>query len=60
MLLLPRPAGASGLQAATARLLGTQSWAGVIGMLGTLGLLIWSAHIMASALAHRRGWRQAG
>jgi hypothetical protein len=31
------------------------SWAGALGMLGTLGLLIWAAHIVASAL-NQRDW----
>lgn len=34
----------------TVILLRAQSWAGTIGMVGTLGLLLWGAHIVASAL----------
>lgn len=37
----------------TVLLLRAQSWAGVIGMVGTLGLLAWAAHIIASGLAQQ-------
>lgn len=39
----------------TVLLLRAQSWAGAIGMLGTLGLLLWGAHIVASELARQPG-----
>jgi hypothetical protein len=38
----------------TVLLLRAQSWAGVIGMAGTLGLVLWAAHIVASGLAQQR------
>jgi hypothetical protein len=38
----------------TVLLLRAQSWAGVIGMAGTLGLLAWCAHIIASGIAQQR------
>ncbi|HEU5015329.1 MAG TPA: hypothetical protein VFT66_22605 [Roseiflexaceae bacterium] len=34
-----------------------QSWPGVIGMIGTLGLLFWGAHIVASAFEGQRAER---
>lgn len=37
----------------TVLLLRAQSWAGAIGMIGTLGLLLWGAHIIASELARQ-------
>jgi hypothetical protein len=40
------------------RLLQAQSWAGAIGLLGTLGLVVWGAHIVASSLGRPRDWRQ--
>lgn len=41
-----------------ALLLRAQSWAGAIGMLGTLGLLVWGAHIVAGSLSQPNNWRQ--
>jgi hypothetical protein len=41
------------------RLLEAQSWAGAIGLFGTLGLVVWGAHIVASSLDRPRDWRQA-
>jgi hypothetical protein len=38
----------------TVLLLQAQSWAGVIGMVGTLGLLAWCGHIIASGIAQQR------
>jgi hypothetical protein len=38
----------------TVLLLRAQSWAGVIGMLGTLGLLAWCAHIIAGGIAQQQ------
>ncbi len=37
----------------TVLLLRAQSWAAAIGMVGTLGLLLWGAHIIASELGRR-------
>lgn len=61
LFLLPVPLllvllvhGLLGAPLYTVLLLRAQSWAGVIGMLGTLGLLLWGAHIMASGLAQQR------
>jgi hypothetical protein len=61
LFLLPVPLalallvhGLLGAPLYTVLLLQAQSWAGVIGMLGTLGLLAWGAHIMASGLAQQR------
>jgi hypothetical protein len=34
------------------------SWAGALGLLGTLGLLAWGAHIVAGSLNQQRDWRQ--
>ena len=34
------------------------SWAGALGLLGTLGLLAWGAHIVAGSLGQQRDWRQ--
>jgi hypothetical protein len=38
----------------TVLLLRAQSWAGVIGMVGTLGLLAWGAHIIAGGIAQQQ------
>lgn len=43
----------------TALLLQAQSWAGAIGLVGTLGLLISGAHIVAGSLERPAEWRQA-
>lgn len=42
----------------TALLLQAQSWAGAIGLLGTLGLLFSGAHIIAGSLERPADWRQ--
>jgi hypothetical protein len=42
----------------TALLLQAQSWAGAIGLVGTLGLLLSGAHIIAGSLERPREWRQ--
>lgn len=42
----------------TALLLQAQSWAGAIGLLGTLGLLLYGAHIIAGSLNRPSEWRQ--
>ena len=42
----------------TALLLHAQSWAGAIGLIGTLGLVASGAHIVASSLEQPREWRQ--
>jgi len=34
------------------------SWAGALGLVGTLGLLAWGAHIIAASLSQQRDWRQ--
>ena len=39
-------------------LLQAQSWAGVIGLVGTLGLVLWGVHIVASSLDQPRELRQ--
>ncbi|MEN9934860.1 MAG: hypothetical protein RLZZ387_1439 [Chloroflexota bacterium] len=61
LFLLPVPLalvllihGLLGAPLYTVLLLRAQSWAGVIGMIGTLGLLAWGAHIVASGLAQQR------
>jgi hypothetical protein len=65
MIVLPIPFALSllvhGLLGAplyTALLLQAQSWAGAIGLLGTLGLLVSGAHIVAGSLERPRDWRQ--
>ncbi|HWQ14665.1 MAG TPA: hypothetical protein VNL77_17845 [Roseiflexaceae bacterium] len=65
LFLLPVPLalafvvhGLLGAPLYTVLLLRAQSWAGVIGMAGTLGLLAWGAHIVASGMAAQRGVRQ--
>jgi hypothetical protein len=64
IFLVPVPIGLSlvvhGLLGAplyTVLLLRAQSWAGVIGMAGTLGLIIWATHIVASELGRQRDTR---
>jgi len=42
----------------TALLLKAQSWAGAIGLVGTLGLLVSGAHIVAGSLERPNEWRQ--
>ncbi|HNP72893.1 MAG TPA: hypothetical protein PLO33_10190 [Kouleothrix sp.] len=42
----------------TALLLQAQSWAGAIGLLGTLGLVFSGAHIIAGSLERPADWRQ--
>jgi hypothetical protein len=42
----------------TALLLRAQSWAGAIGLIGTLGLVASGVHIVASSLEQPREWRQ--
>ena len=42
----------------TALLLHAQSWAGAIGLIGTLGLVASGVHIVASSLEQPREWRQ--
>lgn len=61
LLLLPMPLilslfvnGLLGAPLYTVLLLQAQSWAGIIGMIGTLGLLLWGAHIVASAFEGQR------
>lgn len=65
MIVLPIPLALSllvnGLLGAplyTALLLQAQSWAGAIGLVGTLGLLLSGAHIIAGSLERPREWRQ--
>ena len=65
MIVLPIPFALSllvhGLLGAplyTALLLQAQSWAGAIGLLGTIGLLVSGAHIVAGSLERPRDWRQ--
>lgn len=65
LFLLPLPLlmtlfvhGLLGAPLYAAILLRAQSWAGVIGMLGTLGLLVWGAHIVAGSINTPRDWRQ--
>lgn len=43
----------------TALILQAQSWAGAIGLVGTLGLLASGAHIVAGSLERPADWRQA-
>jgi hypothetical protein len=64
-ILLPIPLALSllvhGLLGAplyTALLLRAQSWAGAIGLIGTLGLVASGVHIVASSLEQPREWRQ--
>jgi hypothetical protein len=42
----------------TALLLQAQSWAGAIGLIGTIGLLASGVHIVAGSLEQPREWRQ--
>jgi hypothetical protein len=42
----------------TVLILRAQSWAGAIGLLGTLGLLFSGAHIVAGSLERPSEWRQ--
>jgi hypothetical protein len=65
MIMMPIPFALSllvnGLLGAplyTALLLNAQSWAGAIGLVGTLGLLLSGAHIVAGSLERPREWRQ--
>ncbi len=65
LFLLPMPLllslfvhGLLGAPLYAALLLRAQSWAGVIGMVGTLGLLVWGAHIVAGSMEQPRTWRQ--
>lgn len=67
LLLLPMPLllslfvhGLLGAPLYAALLLGAQSWAGAIGLAGTLGLLIWGAHIVAGSLNQQLSARHAG
>ncbi|HEU4325081.1 MAG TPA: hypothetical protein VFS21_18215 [Roseiflexaceae bacterium] len=63
LLLLPMPLllnlfvnGLLGAPLYTVLLLGMsgQGWAGIIGLLGTLGLVLWAAHIVASSIEGQR------
>lgn len=63
LLLLPMPLllnlfvnGLLGAPLYTVLLLGmsAQGWAGIIGLLGTLGLVLWAAHIVASSIEGQR------
>jgi hypothetical protein len=65
MIVLPIPLALSllvhGLLGAplyTVLLLDAQSWAGAIGLIGTVGLLFSGAHIVAGSLERPREWRQ--
>ena len=65
MIVLPIPFALSllvnGLLGAplyTVLLLDAQSWAGAIGLIGTLGLLASGAHIVAGSLERPREWQQ--
>jgi hypothetical protein len=65
MILLPMPLllnlfiyGVLGAPLYLVRLLQAQSWAGAIGLLGTVGLVVWGAHIVAISLARPRDRRQ--
>lgn len=40
-------------------MLPNQGWAGAIGLVGTLGLVLWAAHIVASSIEGQRVGRQA-
>ena len=42
----------------TARILQAQSWAGALGLIGTVGLLVSGAHIIAGSLERPSEWRQ--
>jgi hypothetical protein len=64
-ILLPIPLalallvhGLLGAPLYTALLLHAQSWAGAIGLIGTLGLVASGVHIVASSLEQPREWRQ--
>jgi hypothetical protein len=64
-ILLPIPLalallvhGLLGAPLYTALLLHAQSWAGAIGLIGTLGLVASGVHIVASPLEQPREWRQ--
>jgi hypothetical protein len=64
-ILLPIPLalallvhGLLGAPLYTALLLHAQSWAGAIGLIGTLGLVASGVHIIASSLEQPREWRQ--
>jgi hypothetical protein len=64
-ILLPIPLalcllvyGLLGAPLYTALLLRAQSWAGAIGLIGTLGLVASGVHIVASSLEQPREWRQ--
>jgi hypothetical protein len=64
-ILLPIPLalcllvhGLLGAPLYTALLLQAQSWAGAIGLIGTLGLVASGVHIVASSLEKPREWRQ--
>jgi hypothetical protein len=64
-ILLPIPLalcllvhGLLGAPLYTALLLRAQSWAGAIGLIGTLGLVASGVHIIASSLEQPREWRQ--
>lgn len=65
LVLLPIPLvlglfvhGLLGAPLYTVLLMGAQSWASVIGMIGTLGLLLWGAHIVASSIEGQRSSQQ--
>jgi hypothetical protein len=65
VILLPMPLvlslfvhGLLGAPLYTALLLRAQSWAGAIGMLGTLGLLLWGAHIVAGSIEGQKMGKQ--
>jgi len=65
VILLPIPLalcllvhGLLGAPLYTTLLLQAQSWAGAIGLIGTLGLLASGVHIVASSLEQPREWRQ--
>lgn len=65
LILLPAPLllsllvnGLLGAPLYTVLLLRTQEWAGTIGILGTLGLIAWATHIIASAIEGQRVQRQ--
>jgi hypothetical protein len=64
-ILLPIPLalcllvhGLLGAPLYTALLLRAQTWAGAIGLIGTLGLVASGVHIIASSLEQPREWRQ--
>jgi len=65
LILLPMPLllslfvnGLLGAPLYAAMLLRAQSWAGAIGLLGTLGLVVWAAHIVAGSLDQQLNARQ--